>query len=92
MTNDDTPEVASAKATIQQGVTALIAAQNPDEAGVYVGGWVITAEWTSFDLERTNRGGITTANPHGQSLAMSRGLAQYGTEKHTLLATRTDES
>ncbi|MFF2621227.1 hypothetical protein [Oerskovia jenensis] len=67
----------AAKALIAQGGAALVKARNPAQEGTYVTGWVVSAEWTSVELERGNRGGIETACPTGQMLSISRGLGAY---------------
>lgn len=48
----------------------------------YVQGFIVAAEWTNVDLERTNQGGISVASPRGQALSMSRGLGMYAVDNY----------
>lgn len=74
----------AAKALIGQGISAYVQARYPDHDGTYVEGWAITAEWTSVALEQSNSGGVITVKPTGQSLSMSRGLVEFGTDTENL--------
>lgn len=80
----DDAKIDAARALITQGMSAYVAECHPDHEGTYIQGWTITAEWTSVVLERTDRSGIITANAAGQSVSMSRGLAEFGAEKNSL--------
>jgi hypothetical protein len=84
--SDDELEIATedAKSLISKGVTAFLEADNPDQVGLYVTGWVLTAEWTSVEAAQSNVGGIASVNPSGQSPSMSRGLAEFGAEAYSL--------
>lgn len=77
--------------TIREAATRYVADHYPDEAGVYVHSWVISVEWTSVDLERSNRGGLRIIAPHGQHLSTSRGLGEYAADRYAAFTNGADE-
>lgn len=78
----DSEAEAAAKELIAKGLTALCEASNTDQDGLYVQGWIIAAEWTSVELEQTNRAGVITFCPEGQMITVSRGLGRYIDDKY----------
>ncbi|MFD6093994.1 hypothetical protein ACFWGN_17910 [Oerskovia sp. NPDC060338] len=83
----DTESEAAAKELIAKGLTLLCESSNPDQDGLYVQGWIIAAEWTSIELERTQRAGVITFCPEGQMITVSRGLGDYIDDKYRIAPT-----
>lgn len=53
--------------------------RNPDDDPITVG-WTTSYEWTSVELEQTDRFGTGTLMPREQSGALTRGLFEIGAD------------
>ena len=83
MSEPDVDRIRAAKDAIQRAAQEYAEASHPDHEGVYVQAWAIGLEWTSVELERTNRGGLHAFSPDGQMLAASRGLGEYVADRYS---------
>ena len=60
-------------------VSELSRLRNPDDQPIVIG-WALAYEWTSIELEQTDRFGTGTTAANQQSGALSRGLFELGAE------------
>lgn len=76
--------------TIAHGIHDYIQASHPDDDAAYVSSWLVSAEWTSITLARSDTPGLAFIAPAGQSLVLNRGLAELAAERASLFTSDYD--